>query len=132
MEILTTRRKHFKVKIDSVDNDFNKWPEEKQLPEEFESKILSEWQKNVENINKWNEEVWKKLSKKTKRKYKSDLIQYLQYFNHQAQHNQNKIKNRDTKEALTQTEMKVMINSITSIQNTLRAIIFNFNPIQVG
>ena len=49
-----------------------------------------------------------------------------------SQHNQSKIKNRDTKEAITQTEMKVMVNLITSIQNTLSAIIINFNPIQDG
>lgn len=90
--------------------------------------LINEMRKFEKTISKEKE----KLSKKTKRKYKSNLIQYLQYFNHQAQHNQSKIKNRDTKEAITQTEMKVMVNLITSIQNTLSAIIINFNPIQDG
>ena len=31
MEIVTTRKKHFRVKMDSIDNDFNKWMQEKEL-----------------------------------------------------------------------------------------------------
>ena len=31
MEIVTTRKKHFRVKMDSIDNDFNKWIQEKEL-----------------------------------------------------------------------------------------------------
>ena len=81
MEILTTRRKHFRVKLDSVDNDFNKWPEEKQLPEEFESNILSEWQKNVENINKWNEEVWKNNILGKRKAFKKDKEEIQKRFN---------------------------------------------------
>ena len=52
MEILTTRREHFREKLDSIDNDFNKWLQEKELSEEFKNNILSEWHKNVENVNK--------------------------------------------------------------------------------
>ena len=29
MEVLTTRREHVRVKLDSIDNDFNKWHQEK-------------------------------------------------------------------------------------------------------
>ena len=42
MEILTTRREHFRIKLDSIDNDFNEWLEEKELSEEFKNNILSE------------------------------------------------------------------------------------------
>ena len=42
MEISTTRREHFRVKLDSIDNDFNKWLEEKELSEEFKNNILSQ------------------------------------------------------------------------------------------
>ena len=31
MEILTRRREHFRVKLDSIDNDFNKWFQDKEL-----------------------------------------------------------------------------------------------------
>ena len=81
MEILTTRRKHFRVKLDSTDNEFNKWRQKKELREEFKNNILSEWYKIVENINKRLEEVWKKISKEkeipsrnTKKNYKRDLV----------------------------------------------------------
>ena len=60
MKILTTRKDHFKVKLDSIDNDFSECLEkEKELSEEFKINILSEWHKNVENVNKRLEEVWK-------------------------------------------------------------------------
>ena len=60
MKILTTRKDHFKVKPDSIDNDFSECLEkEKKLSEEFKINILSEWHKNVENVNKRLEEVWK-------------------------------------------------------------------------
>ena len=56
MELVATRREHFwVVKLDRIDNDFNEWLEEKELSEEFKN-ILSEWHKNVENINKRLEE----------------------------------------------------------------------------
>ena len=47
MEISTTRREHFRVKLESIDNDFNKWLEEKELSEEFNNNILSERPKFV-------------------------------------------------------------------------------------
>ena len=96
MEILTTRRKHFRVKLDSIDNEFNKWLQKKELREEFKNNILSEWYKIVENINKRLEEVWKKISKEkeipsrnTKKNYKRDLVLCL---NHQPQHKKHNIK----------------------------------------
>ena len=55
-------------------------------------------------------------SKKTKKNYKRDLIQYL---NHQAQHKKRKIK---TQAAIAQTIMGDMINLITSSQKTSSAI----------
>ena len=55
------------------------------------------------------------LSKKTKKNYKRDLIQYL---SHQVQHNQCKIKIRYTQAAIIQTKMKIMINLTTSSQKT--------------
>ena len=57
MKILTTSEK---VKLDSIDNDFSECLEKKkELSEEFKINILSEWHKNVENVNKRLEEVWK-------------------------------------------------------------------------
>lgn len=44
IEILKTRKEQFRVKLDSIDNDFNKWIEEKELNEESKNNILSEWQ----------------------------------------------------------------------------------------
>ena len=41
MEILAARREHFRVKLDRIDNHFNKWLEEKQLTKEFKTNILS-------------------------------------------------------------------------------------------
>ena len=52
MEILITRREHFRQKLDSIDSDFNEWLEEKQLREELKNNTLSKWRKNVENNNK--------------------------------------------------------------------------------
>ena len=52
MEVLTTRMEHFRVKLDRIDNNFNEWLEEKELNKEFKNNILSEWYKNVENVNK--------------------------------------------------------------------------------
>ena len=60
MEVLTTRREHVRVKLDSIDNDFNKWHQEKkELSEEFKNNILLERHKNVKNVNKRLQEVWK-------------------------------------------------------------------------
>ena len=60
MEVLTIRREHVRVNLDSIDNDFNKWHQEKkELKEEFKNNILLEWHKNVKNVNKRLEEVWK-------------------------------------------------------------------------
>ena len=59
MEILTTRRDHFREKLDRINNDFKKWLQEKELSERFKNSILSEWHKNVENVNKRLEVVWK-------------------------------------------------------------------------
>ena len=39
MEILTARREHFRVKLSSIDNDFNKWIQEKELSEELKNNI---------------------------------------------------------------------------------------------
>ena len=61
-------------------------------------------------------------SKKTRKNYKRDLIQYL---NHQAQHKQCKIKLTETQAAIIQTTMKDMINLITSSQKTSSAAIIN-------
>ena len=55
-------------------------------------------------------------SKKTKKNYKRDLIQYL---NHQAQHKKRKVK---TQAVIVQTIMGDMINLITSSQKTSSAI----------
>ena len=62
------------------------------------------------------------LSKNTKENYKKDLIQYL---NHQAEHNQRKIKIKDTQADIIRTTMEVMINLITSSQKTLSDTIIN-------
>ena len=40
MQILTTRREHFREKLDGIDNDFNKWLQEKELSEEFKNNVL--------------------------------------------------------------------------------------------
>ena len=118
MEILTTKRENFRVKLHSIDNDFNEWLEVKKLSKEFKINISSEGQKDVKNVYKQMEEIWKIISKekemlsKTRYKnYKRDLIQYL---NHQAQHNQHKIKIRDRLATIIQTKMKVMISLTTS------------------
>ena len=58
-ETLTTRREHFRVKLDNIDNYFNRWLEEKELSKESKKYILSERQKNVKNNNKRIEKVWK-------------------------------------------------------------------------
>ena len=85
LEILTTTREHFKVKLDSIDNDFNKWLEEKKLSEEIKNNILSEWQKNLENVNKQSNfgkiisKEKEMFSKKTKKDYKRDLKQHLNH-----------------------------------------------------
>ena len=42
MEILTTSMEHFREKLDSIDNYFNKWLQEKELSKEFKNNILSE------------------------------------------------------------------------------------------
>ena len=62
------------------------------------------------------------LSKNTKENYKKDLIQYL---NHQVEHNQRKIKIKDTQADIIRTTMEVMINLITSSQKTLSDTIIN-------
>ena len=86
LEILTTTRERFKVKLDSIDNDFNKWLEEKKLSEEIKNNILSEWQKNLENVNKQSNfgkiiisKEKEMFSKKTKKDYKRDLKQHLNH-----------------------------------------------------
>ena len=61
-------------------------------------------------------------SKKTKKNYKRNLIQYL---NHQAQHKKSKIKITETQAATIQTIMRDMINLITSSQKTSSAITIN-------
>ena len=43
-KILTAKTDHFRVNLDSIDNDFNKWSEEKELNKEFNNNSLSEWQ----------------------------------------------------------------------------------------
>ena len=72
MEILTASREHFREKLDSIDNYFNKWLQEKKLSEEFKNNILSEWHKNVENISKRLEEVWKNNIKGKRNAFKKD------------------------------------------------------------
>ena len=61
-------------------------------------------------------------SKKTKKNYKRNLIQYL---NHQAQHKKSKIKITETQAATIQTIMRDMINLITSSQKISSAITIN-------
>lgn len=41
-KILTAKTDHFRVNLDSIDNDFNKWSEEKELNKEFNNNSLSE------------------------------------------------------------------------------------------
>ena len=72
MEIVTTRKKHFRVKMDSIDNDFNKWIQEKELSQEFKNNILSEWHKNVKNVNKRLEDVWKNKIQGKRNIFKKD------------------------------------------------------------
>ena len=94
MEILTTAREHFGEKLDSIDNDINKWPEEKELSKDYKNniqngtktqKILSNDQRKFGKITFKEKEI---PSKKEKN-YKRDLILYL---NHQAQYKKRKIK----------------------------------------
>ena len=59
MEILTARREYFRVKLNSIYNDFNKWIQEKEPGEELKNNILSEWHKNIKNVNERLEEAWK-------------------------------------------------------------------------
>ena len=40
MEILTTKKEHLRVQLDSTDNDFNEWLQEKELSEEFKNNIF--------------------------------------------------------------------------------------------
>ena len=73
MELVATRRDHFLVaKLDSIDNDFNELLEEKELSEEFKNNILSKWHKNVENVNKRLEEVWKNNIQEKRNAFKKD------------------------------------------------------------
>ena len=59
IKILAKKNSSFRAKLDCIDNDFNKWLEEKVLKKEFNNNTLSERQKNLKNINKQLEEVWK-------------------------------------------------------------------------
>lgn len=60
METLTTKRENFRVKLHSIDNDFNEWLEVKKLSKEFKINISSEGQKDLKNVYKQMEEIWKK------------------------------------------------------------------------
>ena len=72
MEILTARREHFRVKLSSIDNDLNKWIQEKELSEELKNNIWSEWHENVKNVNKRLEEVWKSDIQGKRKAFKKD------------------------------------------------------------
>lgn len=50
IKILTAKRDRFRVNLDSIDNDFNKWPEEKELNKEFNNNSLSERQQKCGKI----------------------------------------------------------------------------------
>ena len=100
MEILTGRREYFRVKLNSIYNDVNKWIQEKELGEELKNNILSEWHKNIKNVNKRLEEVWKNNIEGKRKAFKKDKEELIQYLNHQAKR---KIKIKETEAAIIHT-----------------------------
>lgn len=73
MEILTTKRENFKVKLHSIDNDFNEWLDVKKLRKEFKINILSEGQKDVENVYKQMEEICKNSIQGKRNAFKTEI-----------------------------------------------------------
>ena len=122
MEILTGRREYFRVKLNSIYNDVNKWIQEKELGEELKNNILSEWHKNIKNVNKRLEEVWKNNIEGKRKAFKKGKEELIQYLNHQAKR---KIKIKETEAAIIHTIWRDMINLITSSQKTSSALTIN-------
>ena len=125
MEILIARREYFRVKLNSIYNDFNKWIQEKELGEELKNNILSEWHKNIKNVNKRLEEVWKNNIEGKRKAFKKDKEELIQYLNHQAQHKKRKIKIKETQAAIIHTIWRDMMNLIISGQKTSSALTIN-------
>ena len=122
MEILTGRREYFTVKLNSIYNDVNKWIQEKELGEELKNNILSEWHKNIKNVNKRLEEVWKNNIEGKRKAFKKDKEELIQYLNHQAKR---KIKIKETEAAIIHTIWRDMMNLITSSQKTSSTLTIN-------
>lgn len=66
IKILTAKRDRFRVNLDSIDNDFNKWPEEKELNKEFNNNSLSERQQKCGKILINNQRKLGKITSKEK------------------------------------------------------------------
>lgn len=66
IKILTAKRDRFRVNLDSIDNDFNKWPEEKELNKEFNNNSLSERQQKCGKILINNQRKLVKITSKEK------------------------------------------------------------------
>lgn len=66
IKILTAKRDRLRVNLDSIDNDFNKWPEEKELNKEFNNNSLSERQQKCGKILINNQRKLGKITSKEK------------------------------------------------------------------
>ena len=89
MEILTTRREHFRLQLDSTDSEFKAWLDSKELVERLENNISLEWQKDVENANSRIEEVWENNIEGKKNAFmkdKKDLQKKLNSTSSRTQH----------------------------------------------
>ena len=137
MEISTTRREHFRVKLDSIDNDFNKLLEEKELSEEFKNNILSERPKYIENVNKRIEKVWKNNIQLKRNAFKKDKEELQKRSNATSlpsssrKPTQNQNQRYHPQVAIIQRKMKIMINLTTSSQKTSSATIFNLTKTDI-
>ena len=125
MEILTARREYFRVKLNSIYNDFNKWIQEKEPGEELKNNILSEWHKNIKNVNERLEKAWKNNIEGKRKAFKKDKEELIQYLNHQAQNKKRKIKIKETQAAIIHTIWRDMMNLTTSSQKTSSALTIN-------
>ena len=125
------RREHFRVKLDSIDNDFNKWLEEKELSEEFKNNVLSERPKYIENVNKRIEKIWKNNIQFKRNAFKKDKEELQKRSNATSQPSsstkptQNQNQRYHPQVAIIQRKMKIMINLTTSRQKTSSATIIN-------
>ena len=72
MEVLATRREHFRLKLDNIDNEFKAWLQTKETSEDLENNVSLEWEKDVENTNKRIEKVWEKNIDGKKNAFKKD------------------------------------------------------------